>query len=156
LALKLYISYGTAADQIVALRLQALAAVNGLTVYVPPVHTRHLSPASLDPHSELQLHGADVILGVVTAEISDACWKELNVGKTLRKTTIILAAPIVAAELAPYFPGSIVTINPVDPAQAEQAIVQFLKRSEMEKQNQNVLIALGTLALGLLLFAPQD
>ena len=34
--LKVYISYGTVQDQVTALRLQALAAVNGLSAYVPP------------------------------------------------------------------------------------------------------------------------
>ncbi len=38
--MKVFISYGAAADQVTALRLQALGAVNGLTVYVPPAHTR--------------------------------------------------------------------------------------------------------------------
>ena len=39
-AMKVFISYGSAADQVTALRLQALGAVNGLTVYVPPAYTR--------------------------------------------------------------------------------------------------------------------
>lgn len=39
-SLRIYIAYGTAADQVTALRLQALGAVNGLTVYVPPALTR--------------------------------------------------------------------------------------------------------------------
>lgn len=34
--MKVFISYGDIADQVTALRLQALGAVNGLTVYVPP------------------------------------------------------------------------------------------------------------------------
>src|ERR1039457_4309990 len=34
--MKVFISYGATADQVTALRLQALGAVNGLTAYVPP------------------------------------------------------------------------------------------------------------------------
>jgi hypothetical protein len=34
--MKVFISYGDASDQVTALGLQALGAVNGLTVYVPP------------------------------------------------------------------------------------------------------------------------
>ena len=34
--MKVFISYGSPADQVTALRLQALDAVKGLTVYVPP------------------------------------------------------------------------------------------------------------------------
>jgi hypothetical protein len=46
--MKVFISYGGAADQVTALRLQALGAVNGLTVYVPPAHTRQGLPTLLD------------------------------------------------------------------------------------------------------------
>jgi hypothetical protein len=42
--MKVFISYGDVSDQVTALRLQALAAVNGLTVYVPPAHTRRGVP----------------------------------------------------------------------------------------------------------------
>jgi hypothetical protein len=35
-------------------------------------------------------------------------------------------------------------------------MVQFLKQSEMEQAAKVALIALGTLALGLMLFAPQE
>ena len=156
MALKLYIAYGMASDQMTALRLQALGAVNGLTVYVPPAHTRMNTTSSLDPQSEISLVAADVVLGVVTSSVSDACWHELNAAKRLRKNTIVMAEPVVAPELEPHFTGSVLVINPADPAQAEQGIVQFLKKTELEQGAKTALIALGTLALGLLLFAPQD
>jgi hypothetical protein len=44
--------YGDVADQVTALRLQALGAVNGLTVYLPPVHTRQGARALLDPEAK--------------------------------------------------------------------------------------------------------
>jgi hypothetical protein len=47
--MKVFISYGAAADQVTALRLQALGAVNGLTVYVPPAYTRQGLAAIPDP-----------------------------------------------------------------------------------------------------------
>jgi hypothetical protein len=44
--MKVFISYGDASDQVTALRLQALGAVNGLTVYVPPASSeRYQCPA---------------------------------------------------------------------------------------------------------------
>jgi hypothetical protein len=49
--MKVFISYGDAGDQVTALRLQALGAVNGLTVYVPPAHTRQGVAILLDPAS---------------------------------------------------------------------------------------------------------
>ena len=47
--MKVLISYGSAADLVTALRLQALGAVNGLTVYVAPAYTRKASAVLLDP-----------------------------------------------------------------------------------------------------------
>ena len=155
MALKLYIAYGTAADQVIALRLQALAAVNGLSVYVPPAYTRQPT-AVLDSQSDIRLRESDVIIGVITVAISEVCRQELNTAKDLEKKTIVIATPALASWLEPHFPGNLVVINPLDPAVAEQAIVEFLKKTELAQQAKSALIALGTLALGLWLFTRQD
>jgi hypothetical protein len=63
--MKVFISYGDTADQVTALRLQALGAVNGLTVYVPPAHTRAAFPALIEPDVDRKLVEADVVLGIV-------------------------------------------------------------------------------------------
>jgi len=63
--MKVFISYGDAADQVTALRLQALGAVNGLTVYVPPDYTRQGVAPIPDPDANQKLHEAEVVLGVV-------------------------------------------------------------------------------------------
>ncbi len=130
--------------------------MNGLTVYVPPAHTRTTTAASLDPQSEASLRAAQVVLGVITSEMSETCRQALNTAKALGRSTIVMAEPVVASQLEPFFPGNILAINPADPAQAESGIVQFLKKTELEQSAQTALIALGTLALGLLIFAPQD
>jgi hypothetical protein len=71
--MKVFISYGDAADQVTALRLQALAAVNGLTVYVPPAYTRPGAPALIDPETGQKLLETEVVLGVVGSCLSEAC-----------------------------------------------------------------------------------
>ncbi len=121
-AVKLYIAYGTASDQVTALRLQALGAVNGLTVYVPPAYSRTSAPASLDSQSEANLRAADVVLGVVTIAISEACRKELHAAKALGKSTIVMAGPVVAPQLEPYFPGKVLVLNPSDPPKQSWAL----------------------------------
>ena len=68
--MKVFISYGDAADQVTALRLQALAAVNQLTVYVPPAHSRQL--VLLSPESAQKLGEAEVILGVIGNGLTEA------------------------------------------------------------------------------------
>ena len=152
--MKLYIAYGTEADQVIALRLQALAAVNGLDVYVPPAYTRRPS-AALEPQALDTLMESDVVLGVITTGISNTCRQELDAARAFarKKQLIVLADPAVALQLQEHLPGKVVVIDPANPAQAEQLMVQYLKQTEIEQTAKTALIALGTLALGLMLFS---
>jgi hypothetical protein len=154
--MKVFISYGNDADQVTALRLQALAAVNGLTVYVPPVHTRQNSTNLLYSEISQKLHDSEIILGVIGAGLTEACREELNIGLTLRKNTIIMASPILAQQLQPHWESNIVVIDPLNPDRTEQGIVQHLKTINAQQNAKNALLALGTLALGLLILAPAD
>ena len=154
--LKVYIVYGSSFDQVTALRLQALGAVNGMVVYVPPAYTREQNFSGLDPNAEHNLTSADVVLGVVTTYPSDSSLQELNLAKTIGKRTIVLADDAYVSKLDAAFPGSVFAIDLRNPVQSEHAIVEFLKQTGLEEENKRMLIALGTLALGLLLFAPQD
>jgi hypothetical protein len=154
--MKVFISYGAAADQVTALRLQALGAVNGLTVYVPPAYTRQGVPTLLDPEASQKLHEADVILGVVGAGLTEACRQELNTGMTLRKNMIVMSYPAFASQFQPYFGSNLVVIDPSNPGGAEAGIVQHLKSINAQQNAKNALLALGTLALGLLILAPAD
>jgi hypothetical protein len=153
--MKVFISYGGAADQVTALRLQALGAVNGLNIFVPPAYTRQTSDILLDPESGQKLNEADVILGVVGAGLSEACRQELNTSQTLQKPTIVMADPFVAPQLQPYF-ANLIVVDPAKPDLAEVAIVQHLRAIDGQQNAKKALIALGTLALGLLIFAPKD
>lgn len=154
--MKVFISYGDASDQVTALRLQALGAVNGLTVYVPPAFTRQGIPALLDPEARQKLHEAEVVLGVVGAGLSEACRQELNTDMVLRKNMIVMSYPASAPELQPYFGSNLVVIDPANPGGAEIGIVQYLKNIDAQQNAKNALLALGTLALGLLILAPAD
>ena len=151
-----FISYGDAADQVTALRLQALGAVNGLTVYVPPAHTRQGVTPLLDQESGQKIGEADVILGVVAAGLSEACRQELNAALALRKPTIVMADPHFTSLLQPVFGVNLVVIDPENPGHAELVIVQYLKSINAGQDVRKALLALGTLALGLLILAPQD
>jgi hypothetical protein len=154
--MKVFISYGSAADQVTALRLQALGAVNGLTVYVPPAHTRASAAMLIDPEAAQKLREADVVLGVLGTGVSEACRQELNIARTIPKATVVLADPLLAQQLEPYFGPNLIVINPTNPEQTELGIVQYLRAIDAGQQAKKALIALVTLALGLLFFAPQD
>lgn len=154
--MKVFISYGDASDQVTALRLQALGAVNGLTVYVPPAFTRQGSPALLDPDAAKKLNDADVVLGVVGAGLTEACRQELNTGMDLHKSMLVMTHPASAPALQSYFGSSLVVIDPDNPGAAEVDIVRYLKTIDIQHSAKNTLVALGSLALGLLILAPAD
>ena len=153
--MKVFISYGDAADQVTALRLQALGAVNGLTVYVPPAYTRHV-PTRLDPEVSQKLNEAEVVLGVVGAGLSDACRQELDTGMTLHKHMIVMSYPWLAPQFQPHFGSNLVVIDRVNPGEAENLVVRHLKSIDARKSAKTALLALSTLALGLLILAPAD
>ena len=152
--MKVFISYGDARDQITALRLQALGAVNGLTVYVPPAWTRQGVPTLVDPEASQKLNEAEVVLGVVGSGLTEACRQELSTGATLRKSMIVMTYPESAPQLQPYFGPNLVVIDPSDPGTAEASTVRHLKT--LAGQQKTALLALGTLALGLLILASTD
>src|ERR1700689_1336338 len=125
--MKVFISYGDASDQVTALRLQALGAVNGLTVYVPPAYTRQSVLAFLDPEVGQKLNEAEVVLGIVGTGLTEACRQELNATIALGKNRIVMAYPEPAAQLQHFFGSALVAIDPASPGDAEIEIVRYLK-----------------------------
>ena len=109
-----------------------------------------------DPQSALKLNEAEILLGVVVSGLTEACSQELNTAISLIKTTIVMADPIFASQLQSYFGPNLVVIDPANPDRAELGIVQHLKAVDAEQGAKKALLALGTLALGLLIFAPAD
>jgi hypothetical protein len=154
--MKVFISYGDAIDQVTALRLQALGAVNGLTVYVPPAYTRQGVAATADADSDQKLREAEVVLGVVGSGLAEACRQELETGLALRKNMIVMAYPAFAAQLQPYFGSNLVVMDPANPGDAESGIVGRLKSIDAQQGAKQALLALGTLTLGLLLLSTAD
>ena len=67
-----------------------------------------------------------------------------------------MADPLFTPQLQPYFGPNLIVVDPANPDRAELGIVQHLRTVEAEQKAKKALIALGTLALGLSIFAPQD
>lgn len=154
--MKVFISYGDAADQVTALRLQALGAANGLTVYVPPAHTRQDPQPLLDPTAGQKLNDADVVLGFIGHGLSEACRQELSTGLARRKNMIVMAYPFLAQRLEPHFGQNLVIVDPASPHHSELQIVERLRRIDAQENAKKALLALGTLVLGLLILAPAE
>jgi len=167
--MKVFVSYGYDGDQVNALRLQALGAVNGFQVYVPPAYTRQpdygppIAPAGfrrprlLDPESGREIGDSDIVLGVIGSAFTDTCRLELGEAHKLGKPMIVMTNP-GHAELFQSLGWNVVQIDPSHPERAESEIVRQLKAVKA-KPTKEALLAFGTLALGLLAvaaIAPQE
>lgn len=157
--MKVFISYSTALDQIIAFRLQTMAAVYGMTVYVPPATTRHQATSALIPEVQKELTESKVVLGVITQIPVPGAVSEMNFALASGKLLIPIVSSTVPPESYAHFLPHFV-VNPADPSQAEGQIVQFLlaQKQQAEKGSGNgtgALLALATLAVALLLFGPE-
>lgn len=151
--MKVFISYSTMPDQIVALRLQTLAAVYGISAYVPPAITRQIVAPQLPEDVRGKLQESDVVLVVmmhdpVTSAIAQEMHWALATGKLLIPIVSPLVSPEYYAAFVPHF-----VLNPGDPSQTEAAIVQFLTQKQQASETRTALLALATIAVGLLLFS---
>src|SRR5260370_4799402 len=147
--MKVFISYGDIADQITDLRIQTLAAVNGLTVYAPPANPRQA--LLLAPESAQKLKDAEVILGVIGNRLTEACRLELNTPIASGRATIVMCYPPVAQQLQQFFGRTLVVIDPANPHLAEQKTAQYLKAVNAQQKTMIALLALATLATVLLI-----
>ena len=148
--MKVFISYGDREDQVTALRLQALGAASGLTVFVPPAFTRK-GAQPLRAAASQKLSEAEVVLGVVRDVVSEACRQELNLGTSLGKNMIVMASPVVAPQLKSFLGPNVLIVDPGRPDQAETGIVQYLATVDAQQKAKTAMLFLGTLALGLLI-----
>jgi len=149
--MQVFISYSTAHDQIVALRLQTLAVVSmdDVTVYVPPAHTRQGS-GGLSLEVVQQVKESDVVLAVMIQNPVQGAVEELNLALRLGKPLIPLVSPSVSPEYYEAFPHFL--LDPSDPSKAEFDIVQHLRALPRPDNAWNKpLLALCTLALGMIL-----
>lgn len=97
-----------------------------------------------------------MVLGVVGWGLTEACRQELNTATSLHKQMIVMTYPAFAPQLEPYFGSHLVVIDPMNPGAAELGIVQQLKTLDGQQSAKKALLALGTLALGLLILTAAD
>jgi hypothetical protein len=153
-SMRVFVSYGGVADQVTALRLQALGNVHGVTIYVPPADTRHGFAAVLDAKTHQELRQANVVLALIGTGWTEACSRELTTGIHLGKRIIPMTTPSFVPEVQGYFGSNIIVIDPANADVVERGIVQYVNSMDAEQSFKRPLLALGTLALGLLIFPP--
>jgi hypothetical protein len=150
--MKVFISYSTAADQIVALRLQTLAVVSmdDVTVYVPPAFTRQSFNDALNFVVAQELEDSDVVLAVMIHNPVQSAVHEMNLALSRHKPLIPLVTASVSPDYYASFPHFL--LDPNDPSKAEADIVRHLASLPRSYNGWNKpLLALCTLALGMIL-----
>jgi hypothetical protein len=150
--MKTFISYSTALDQIIALRLQTMAAVYGISSYVPPATTRQLDSSSLSPEVRQHLHESEVVLGIITHNPVAGAVSEMNWAVAEQKLLIPIISRNVSPEYYSQFQPFFV-VDPADPSQAEHQIVKFLAEKQQARTANGALVALATLSVALLVLA---
>ncbi len=151
MAYNVFISYSAYADQVLALRLQTLAAVYGFQAYVPPAQTRQ-SEKLLRNDVHQQIAAADLFLAVVTQQPSTAAIAEVEHARGLKRLIIPIVGPVVDRQFLQSFPQAFY-IDPSNPGKVETEIVNFLQKSHTDKENRNLFLALTAVAVGLLLLS---
>jgi hypothetical protein len=149
--MKVFISYSTYLDQIIALRLQTLASVYGMTIYVPPATTRQETSGLLIPEVQNQLRESEVLLAVITHVPVPSAINEMNSAVASQKLLIPIVSQGVPSQYYANFRPHFI-VDPQDPSKTEQEIVRFLAEKHQVETTKKGLLALATLAVALLLF----
>jgi hypothetical protein len=147
--MKAFLSYSTTLDQIIALRLQTMAAVYGIASYVPPATTRQFDSPYLSAEVRQRLQESDVVLAIVTHNPSASALSEMNWSVAERKLLIPIISPGVSPEYYANFQPFFV-VDPLDPSKAEHQIVQYLAQKQQAQTTNGALVALATLSVALL------
>jgi hypothetical protein len=85
---------------------------------------------------------------------ADACWKEREIALQHNKPRVLTGKLGVVADGVPNHQEII--LDPDQPDESESKLLAFLSKSLLPVTTQRTLKALATIALGLLMFAPQE
>ncbi len=146
--MKVFISYSTAVDQIIALRIQTMAAVYGIESYVPPATTRYLMNGQLPPGVQRALKESEVVLAVITHAPAPSAIEEMR--ESRGKVLIPIVSPGVPAQAYAQFP-EVFVVDPSNPSDVERRIVDYLSKKQSSEATRNALVALSALAVAVLL-----
>jgi hypothetical protein len=127
MALRVFVSYATREDQILALRLQTLASTRpGLQVYVPPASTRSGSPSAKIDSAGLKL--CDLVLALITRPMPLMMQREMSFAAELPRPAIPIILKGLAVNGLLQAGQPVFTLDPFDPVPAEHRIIEYLYR----------------------------
>jgi hypothetical protein len=150
MAFKVFLSYGTDADeQVAAWRLQTLATSYGMHVAVPH---RNGKGKTVTAQVHRAIGEADCILAIITGNIGPAVAEELNYALSKGKLIVPLVKQGIA--LPPVLQKvRVFQFSPWNTGQVENDVVSFLQEQQLGKTKQQTIGALVAIGLGLFLLA---
>ena len=118
-----FISYSTQLDQIIALRLQTMAAVYGIRSYVPPADTRQVTFGELRLDVLTQLQQSEVVLAIITHAPTASAMQEMD--WALRQGVLLLpiVGPGVSAEYYQQFAHTLLSTRAIRPRPSTRSLV---------------------------------
>ena len=151
--MRVFISYSAQEDQVIALRLQTLAAVYGFQAFVPPATTRARSAVQrLHLSIQQEIRHSDLVIAVVNHTPSNSAIAELNFATSLQKVVVPIVSPWVDRDFLQSFPKAFV-IEPRDPSKVESDVLKFLHDSKASKETTTAVVGLTALIVVMLLLS---
>jgi hypothetical protein len=150
MAFKVFLSYGTDADeQVAAWRLQTLATSYGMHVSVP-----HRNGAGKTAANQVHrnIDQSDCVLAILTGNIGPAVANELNYA--LSKGKVIVPVVRQGVTVPPALKAlRLFEFSPWNTGEVEAEVVTFLHEQKLGKEKQQAIGALVAIGLGLFLLA---
>lgn len=147
---RVFISYGTDDDFVTALRVQAVAASEGLDAIVPPKATREL-----DVHAhfhDIDVSSSRVVLAIAMYGVTDQMRWELQRAKK-SEDVIILTSPEWGKDLDQQYPGKTIILGSGRWAETEAQISKVVDSTTLDDDAKRSLLGMVLMAAGVHLMA---
>ena len=149
--MRVFISYGSEEDFVTALRVQAVAAAEGLDAIVPPQKTREDSSFTEHFHN-VDVSSSDIVLGIALQGVTPQMEWELRRAR-LDQNRLILRSPGVGASLDELYPGNTIALGDAGWIETETRISRAVGSTSLDPEAKRALLGMVLMAAGLHLMA---
>ncbi len=149
--MRVFISYGSEDDFVTALRVQAVAAAEGLDAIVPPQKTREASSFE-DHYHHVDVQSSDVVLGIALQGVSPQMEWELQRACSDRNR-LILRSPGIGDEFEQLYPGKSIILGDAAWPDTEALISKAVESTSLDSGARRALLGMVLMAAGLHLMA---
>jgi len=147
---RVFISYGSDDDFVTALRVQAVAASEGLDAIVPPRATRELD--SVQHFHDVDVTSSFVVLAIAMYGVTDQMLWELRRARK-PEDVIILTSPELGQDFGRQYPGKTITLGSGRWAETEALISSVVDSTSLDADAKRSLLGMVLMAAGVHLMA---